>query len=327
MKNQWIRWADRNDLECAYLVVTSERFDYRVINDEGDTESYQVSNDFIYILGKVPNEYFDKIIDRAWEKLASSFITGIEIKTESQICHDDKMKAMRDYEQRNAENHYLTVLETVQYYQNKDYQIFTYHNKFLGEIAARTSTASQPNQEAQPNQERTDAAEQTNTPNQAQPRAVRSKRSSPKQTQAGAGSSEQPKRKYFKFPKDKKERIEFLCSILRDLRDGKDQNEISGAYGFSETLWTKPGKKKGLGQCLPKLKERALLYARDNKERLKQRANKGDCLDFDDPIENADWLFCAALLDELHETELDPKKDINRREVPMGQYTDRGTWE
>ena len=160
MKNQWIRWADRNDLECAYLVVTSERIDYRVINDEGDIESYDVSVDFIYILGKVPNEYFDKIIDRAWEKLASSFISDVEIKTESQICHDDKMKAMRDYEQRNAENHYLTVLETVQYYQNKDYQIFTYHNKFLGEIAARTSTASQPNQE------QTDAAEQTDTPNQ-----------------------------------------------------------------------------------------------------------------------------------------------------------------
>ena len=326
MKNQCIKWAERDDLECAYLVVTWEHFYKRVINDEGDIESYQVSNDFIYILGKVPNEYFDKIIDRAWEKLASSFITGIEIKTESQICHDDKLKAMRDYEQRNAENHYLTVLETVQYYQNKDYQIFTYHNKFLGEIAARTSTASQPNQEAQPNQERTDAAEQTNTPNQAQPRTVRSKRNSPKKTQAGGGSSEQP-RKYFKFPKDKKERIEFLCSILRDLRDGLEQGEISKKYGFDETLWTKPGKKWGLGQYLPKLKERALLYAQDNKERLKQRANKGDYLDFDDPIENADWLFCAALLDELHETELDPKKDINRREVPMGQLNDRGKWE
>lgn len=205
MKNQWIQWADRNDLECAYLVVTWEHFYKRVINDEGDIESYQVSNDFIYILGKVPNEYFDKIIDRAWEKIASSFISNIEIKTESQICRNDKEKALRDYDRRNAESGYLTVLETVQYYQNQDYQIITYQNKVLDEISARTSTASQPNQEAQPNQERTDAAERT------QPRAASSsnEKEQPKQTRAGADSSEQQTRKKAK-EKDVQEAMELL---------------------------------------------------------------------------------------------------------------------
>ena len=189
MKNQWIKWADRDDLECAYLIVTHAVIKYRDINDEGDTESYTVSNDFIYILGKVPNEYFDKIIDRAWTNLADSNITYVEIKTESQICHDDKLNAMRDYEQRKAEKHYLTVLETVQYYQNKDYLIFTYHKKFLDEISAHTSTASQPNPAEQPK------PEQTDTPNQTRAASSSNEKEPPKQPRAGAGSSEQPKRK------------------------------------------------------------------------------------------------------------------------------------
>ena len=157
--------------------------------------------------------------------------------------------------------------------------------------------------------------------------------------QTAPPSPEKPKRENFKFPKDQTERIDLLCSILQDLKNDKDQTEISKAYGFDETLWTKSGKKggRGLGQYLPKLKERALSYASDRKARLERRVNEGDTVDFDDVIDNKgkqkpdrgspDWLFCAVLLGYIDEVELDSEKDINRKEVPMGQLTDRGKWE
>ena len=152
-------------------------------------------------------------------------------------------------------------------------------------------------------------------------------------------SPEKTKRENFKFPKDQTERIDLLWRILQDLKNGKNQTEISDDYGFNETLWTKSGKKGGwgLGQYLPKLKERALSYARDRKARLERRVNEGDTVDYDDLIDNngkqkpdrgsPDWRFCAVLLGYIDEVELDPEKDINRREVPMGQLTDRGKWE
>lgn len=240
MKNQWIQWADRNDLECAYLVVTAEYINSRVINDEGDVEEYQALDESFYILGNVPNEYFDKIIDRAWEKLSCSYITYIEIKTESQICHDDKLKAMRDYDQRNAENDYLTVLETVQYYQNKDYQIFLYHNKFLEEIAARTSTASQPKQT------------QTNAPNQEQPRAVRSKRSRPQKTRAGADSSEYT---HITF--------EIAKKVYEMLIEGKTQVAIAQELRFAERQFRYVTELKNIKKWIKEGKSEREIYLRN----------------------------------------------------------------
>ena len=87
------------------------------------------------------------------------------------------------------------------------------------------------------------------------------------------------------------------------MRDGKTQKWIAGKIGFDESNWNKGGT---LGDCLCKLKQRAMEYP--NKD-------------------STDWLACTALLNELNEAELDPDKDINRREVPMGIMNDRDQWE
>lgn len=149
MTDQWIEWADRDDLECVYLVVTTE---------------YEDIQESIYILGKVPNEYFDKIIYRAWEELYSDGLSDIEIKTETQICHNDKLDAMRFYWRYKTNNVYLTVLNIVKYFQEKDYQIFNYHNKFLEEIAEFTSRKTQPLT--------VDAADQSGAANQTQTKII-----------------------------------------------------------------------------------------------------------------------------------------------------------
>ena len=160
---------------------------------------------------------------------------------------------------------------------------------------------------AQPNRERTDAAEQT------QPRA-------------GSDSSEEKTRENFKFPDDPEKQIDLLSNILQDLKNGKYQNKISEKYGFDPSLWHKGGENAGIGKYLPALRKRANEYKNDNKTRLIRRA-AGDDTDSIESADNNDYLFCAHLLGVIDEMELDPRKDVNRREVPMGILGERGKWE
>lgn len=278
--------------------ITNERIENIYILPLGNVPQYEKASFSDYLKTQLDKFYLSDGLLQAEERGAICFSTDITSRLELLQWQDLSEEEQMAFLECSSNNYYKEVQGTIE----KVVNIFERKKQLDRGEPVQQSAIQTP----APETATKDTAQTPGTDKQTKKKPSRKPR-------PGSDSSVQRKTEYFKLPKGEAG-IKKLQEILRYLRDSRNpkkrtqekitQKWIAAKIGFNESCWNKKGT---LGDCLRELKQRAEQYP--NEEKM------------------ADYLFCAKILDELKEIELDPESDINRREVPMGTMGDRDKWE